>query len=426
MTPSVTLPTFEHFALPGDLELAVNSNRKLKTIIVKLYVAADLDASVTWRALLPMVLRRGTSRFRDMQAIHRHLEGLYGAGITSGVGKVGEWHITRFRLEVVNDAFLPAREDLFRRGLEFLRELIFDPLTVEGGFHKGYVEREKETLRANIESLLDDKGAYASFRCVEEMCREEPYRLGENGRIEDLAGIGPEGLLAAHRDICDHAPMAIYVAGDIDVGEAREMVAGVFDVPRRGGGVLRPIPAPVPVGEMREVEERLEVQQAKLVLGFRHGVTYVDDLYEALLVMNGILGGFSHSKLFQNVREKASLAYSASSWLERTKGLLFVACGIAPENRERALDIILEQIDAMRRGEISDEEIESTLRTMHNRNLMLEDNFSALADIDHVWALHGRKLDLAAFRERLQRVKREEVVAVARKLEHDTTYFLHG
>jgi predicted Zn-dependent peptidase len=128
--------------------------------------------------------------------------------------------------------------------------------------------------------------------------------------------------------------------------------------------------------------------------------------------------------LFQNVREKANLAYSIHSSVERTKGLLIIGSGIAPENHKKALEIILEQVRSLKAGEISEDEMGSTVSTILNSNEMLEDNLAALADVDLIWRLHGRNLDLTAFRERMRRITREEVVEVARRLEHDTTYLL--
>jgi len=172
------------------------------------------------------------------------------------------------------------------------------------------------------------------------------------------------------------------------------------------------------------IRETMDLNQARLAIGYRHGITYSDPRYEALLLMNGILGGFSHSKLFQNVREKASMAYSVHSSVERTKGLLFISAGIGPGQETEALRIIEEQVSAMRRGEITDEEISATLSTILNSNEMLEDNLAALADVDFVWGLHGRPMDLAAFRERLRNVTRDAIVETATRLEHDTTYIL--
>ncbi|MEM7231381.1 MAG: pitrilysin family protein [Planctomycetota bacterium] len=427
--PSVpaSQPTFERFLLPGNLELRINSNRKLKTILAKVYVAADLDLSVTARALAPMVLRRGTENYPDMQALHRQMELLYGASIWSTVSKIGEWHVTRFQLEVVNDQFLPGAEGLFEDSLRLFHERVFQPRLDGGQFLADYVDQERESLRRSIESLIDEKSSYAAHRCIEEMCPNEAYRLGEQGRVEDLDAITPESLTADYQSWMRSAPISIYVAGDVDIEATRDMVANVFQA-SRGDGVneLSAPPSPVPVGELRTVREKLDVLQGKLVMGFRHGVTYAHESYEAMMLMNGILGSFSHSKLFQNVREKASLAYSASSWLEKSKGMLFISCGIANENFERARDISLEQVAAMQRGDISDEEIDSTRKTILSNNEMLEDSFSTLAAIDYIWGLHGRAFDLGELRSRLVNVTRDDIVAAANRLEHDMVYFLHG
>ena len=420
-------PSFTHFHLPGNFHLAVNSNKKMKTVLFTVSVLANLVETVTRMALLPVILRRGTRLHPDMQSISRYLEGLYGASLASFVIKIGEWHVLRFRLEVVNERFLPGEKGLLHKALELLVELLREPLEVAGGFHPEYLEQEKVNLRRAIESLVDDKAAYAEHRLVEEMCSKEPYRLNEQGRVQDIPEIEPKALRDLHGKWVRRYPLHVYAAGDIDVRETRDLVASVFSAgspAREGGYVLNGIPRPVPVSSMREVEERMDVNQARLVLGFRHGITHADPSYEALLLMNGILGGFSHSKLFQNVREKASLAYSVHSALERTKGLLFISSGIAPENHRKALDIILEHVEALKKGEISDEEIQATVLTILNSNEMLEDNLGALADVDFVWSLHGRELDLAGFREKLKKVGRDEIVAAARRLQHDTTYLL--
>jgi predicted Zn-dependent peptidase len=308
-----------------------------------------------------------------------------------------------------------------------LREVLWEPLEVEGGFHPGFLDGEKNNLKLSIESILDNKSAYAEQRLIEEMCRGEPFRLYEQGRVADIPGIEPRSLLELHRRVVREYPFHLYIAGDLDVEATRALAMDVFSPggsPRTGGLEPNPVPGPVPVRGVREVEERMVVNQAKLFLGFRHGITYAHPSYEALLLMNGVLGAFSHSKLFQNVREKANLAYSIHSSVERTKGLLFIGSGIAPENHKKTLEIILEQVRLLKAGDISDDEMGATVSTILNSNEMLEDNLSALADVDLIWRLHGRELDLMAFRERIARVSKEEVIEAARCLEHDTTYLL--
>jgi predicted Zn-dependent peptidase len=429
MKSAAAPPTFEVFDLPGDCRLVLNTNVKMKTVSVLVWFLGNLEeASVTPNSLLPSVLRRGTRSFPDMQAISRHLEGLYGTTVNSSVRKIGEWHVVRFRLEVVNEIFVPGETEILRRGLEFLRELLHEPHRVAGGFQPDCVEQEKKNLERSIASLVDNKGAYAEHRMFEEMCREEPFRLLQSGRIEDIPAIDPTSLWDYYEGWRDRRPVHVYVAGDIDLTATRDLVEEVFTSAfsgRAGGYVLSPEPADVPAPSApREVVERLEVNQAKLVLGFRHGIHHTDSLYEALLVMNGVLGGFSHSKLFQNVREKASLAYSVHSGLERTKGILVISAGIGPGQYEKALEIILEQVEQMKAGEITDEEIQATVSTLINSNNMLEDALPSLCEVHFVWGIHGRTLDLEAFRKRLLAVSRDDIVEAARRLQHDTTYLL--
>lgn len=426
MTQNNNPPGFERFSLDSSVPLNVNSNRKLKNIFVKVFVMADLDDGYTSRSLVPMVLRRGTTRLPDMQELRRYRESLYGCILGSSVIKVGEWQAVVFSLDIVNEAFLPSEESLFEKGLQLLRELIFDPLVEDGAFRGEYVEREKDLLATNINSLVDDKSEYAILRCTEEMCSGEPYRRHELGSIDDLDGIEAAGLLGFYRDWSTTAPFSLYVCGDVDPVQVRDQVSEVFSFERSGEKTLSALPERVEVSEVKEVRERFDVNQARLVMGFRHGVRPGDGCYEALLMLNAILGGFAHSKLFQNVREKASLAYSAHSWVERTKGLLYMACGIATENYDRALDICLAQLRAIEEGEISDEEFDSSLKTIINQNRMLEDNFPMLVGSDFIWRLHGEELDLKAMRERLEKVTRDEIAAAAATIRHDTTYFLHS
>ncbi len=417
---------FQRFTLCPGVHLSVNSTRKLKTILVKLFFTGDLDGSVTRRVLIPMVLRRGTRNFHTLQAIARHLEGLYGASLADGVLKIGEWHVISFRLEAVNGRFLPGRQEVFRDALRFLKEMIFDPFLERENFRAQEVAQEKHNLGRLIESLVDDKDQYAAERLIREMCPNEPYRLYEYGDAAQLPAIDAAGLTREWEAWARTHPLEIYAAGDVEAAAMRELFSGVFGEPRRNGFQPAGLPPPVAAQKTRFVEERLAVNQGKLGLGFRHGITYARGDFAAAVLMNGILGSFSHSKLFQNVREKASLAYDAHSALEKTKGLLFILSGIAVENHQKALDIILAQVEAMKRGDISEAELGSTRESLDNHLQMLMDNFSSLMEVDFVWRRHGQSFDLENYRRRLREVTRERIVEAARKLELDTVYFLRN
>ncbi|MEE8141655.1 MAG: pitrilysin family protein [Planctomycetota bacterium] len=412
-------------SLAPGVSLHVQSSTKHKTNRVYLYWVGDLDSDVTLRAMLPAVLQRGTRSFPNMREVTRHLEMLYGASLFGEVMKVGERHVIVFRIEFANDNYLPAGESILKPVLEFLGELLREPHREGDYFPKAVVEQETENHRRFIEGLLNDKRSYAVQRCLEETCGDEPYRLYEYGRVADLEHVNPARLTEVWRKNVEGAPTHIYFSGDLEEEPAAAMLASLveerFDPPFE----IRPLGELKGAGNPREVEEQLDVQQAKLVMSYRTRTRHGDPLLEPLVLANGVLGLFPHSKLFQNVREAASLCYYASSSLERTHGLLFISSGIDTGNREQAQTLIQKQVEDLQQGNISDEELDATRKAFENRLLMLEDSPGTQMDIDLSWRLAGVEYDHDAYRRRLLETSRDRVVEAASRLELDTVYFLH-
>ena len=81
---------------------------------------------------------------------------------------------------------------------------------------------------------------------------------------------------------------------------------------------------------------------------------------------NGVLGGFSHSKLFMEVRERASLAYTAFPRMDTVKGVQILFAGIDVGKFEQARDIMLRQLDDVREGKVTDSELEATRKALVN------------------------------------------------------------
>ncbi|MBI3725954.1 insulinase family protein [bacterium] len=418
--------TFERVPLQGEVSLHLAPADKFKTALVKVFVRADLDReTATEIALLPSVLRRGTRAHPTLRDLTRHLEALYGTQLGGDILKIGEQQVVALKVEVAGDSFLPAGTDAFARAAALLRDLLLDPaLDGNGDFPANVVSQEKEKHKQFIDGLINDKGTYAAERCSAEMCKGEPFEVYEYGSVPDLERVTPRSLAERWRALLEKAPIDVFAIGAIDRSAAIEILSRAFDRSRPRLEPLRgtlPNPARRPA---RFVREPLPVKQGKLCIGFRTGSRVEDESYFGLLVMNGVLGAFPHSKLFRNVREKAGLCYYASSSIERTKGLVFVQCGIEKENFEKARDLSLEQLDAIRRGEVTDEELENTRRALRFNYRSLLDRPSYLANTVYILRLAGRDLPLDELISRIERVTKEQVVEAARAVWLDLTYFL--
>lgn len=398
---------------------------KFKTVLVKLFLRADLEAErATETALLPYVLRHGTRSLPSMQAITEACEHLFGASLGVDVLKLGEQQVLTARLEVVGDAFLPADEAAFARGLGLLSDLLQDPLREGDALSAAATRQEQEKLERFISGLINDKATYAVERCVRNMCADEPYGVFEYGRLEDLAAIDGARLEARRRELLERAPLDIYAVGAFDLPSVRAALEDRFGLERPEPPALRGTTPHPPAQDVRELHEPMPVKQGKLCMGFRSEIRVGDPEYWALLLANGVLGAFPHSKLFKNVREKAGLCYDASSNLERFKGIVLISAGIDREKFAETRDTCLAQVQAIAEGEIGEEELLATQLSYQHGLQALLDSPAGLVNLDYALRLGGRDGAPGAVVEALQQVTPAQIAEAAQRVRLDTVYFL--
>jgi len=407
------------------IRLHVMPTKRFKTFSISLFAGLPLsEETVTPVALIPFVLRRGTTSTPETIAFRERLDELYGAGFGFDVYKRGDSQIVQFRMDVINDRFVSANKPLLAESINFLGEVVTSPATDNGLLRSKYVTAEKVTLQKRLEAIINDKIRYAAERCLEEMCAGEPYRLHALGQRADIPAITAESLTAAYKQWLSQAALDLYVVGDTSLEEVKSLVANAFQIEEgQAATYARPASA-ASVQEARTVIERMEVNQGKLNMGLRMHTSYADDDYPAALLYNGILGGYPHSKLFLNVREKASLAYYAASRFDGHKGICTIQSGIEIANYERAKTIIEEQLASMREGQYSELELNQTKAMISNHLRELQDSAGEMIAFDFNAVLSGRERTADDLLAQVQATTAEQIAAIARKTELDLIYFL--
>ncbi|MFC5648960.1 EF-P 5-aminopentanol modification-associated protein YfmF [Paenibacillus solisilvae] len=407
------------------IRLHVLPTQRFKTFSISLYAGLPLaEETVTPVALIPFVLRRGTASTPETIAFRESLDDLYGAGFGFDVYKRGDAQIVQFRMDVINDRFVSSNQPLLSSSLRLLGEVLTSPASENGHLRTKYVDAEKDTLRKRLESIINDKIRYAGERCLEEMCKDEPYRLHPLGRLEDIDAITPQSLTASYQKWLADASFDLYVVGDTSLDEVKTLVAEAFRIKGNKPSAYMLPAVKKNVKEVRTIVEKMDVSQGKLNMGLRINTSYADDDYPAALMYNGILGGYPHSKLFLNVREKASLAYYASTRLDGHKGICTIQSGIEIANFERATAIIEQQLESMRSGSYSDLEMNQTKAMIANHLRELQDSANEMIAFDFNAVLSGRERTAQQLMEQVQSVTAEQIATVARKTELDTIYFL--
>lgn len=394
------------------------------TTIVTMIEQALSEENVTKTALLAMVMKRATARFPETKRLRAHLDYLYGAIFDVDVMKKGERQILQIYMEVPNEKYLSKDATLLEAAIQFVGDMLTRPLVENGTFLEKYMNQEKETLRKRMESLIDDKMKYANQRVTEEMCKDEPFSLLVQGRVDDLPGITGEDLYSYYKEIMTNNPINMFVVGDVEQQNVSEIIRSQVPLERSDVKGFQVNQEQKQITTEREVIDRLDVGQAKLNIGCRTQITYKDDDYPALLLYNGILGGFPHSKLFVNVREKESLAYYAVSRLESHKGIMMIMSGIDVNKYQRAVEIIKQQLELMEKGTISDEELGLTRATLSNQFRELLDSARGMIDFTYNGVISGRKRQLDELLKAISSVTLDEIKQVADKVKIDTIYLL--
>ncbi|NEW05610.1 insulinase family protein [Paenibacillus sp. SYP-B3998] len=409
----------------NHIRLHVLPTDQFKTFAISVYIGRPLaEETVTTTALTPFVLRRGTESLPETQQFREHLDDLYGAGFGFDIYKRGDYQIVQMRMDIINDRFVSSNESLLKKGLEFVGETLTSPAQENGHFRTKYVDAEKQTLQKRIEAVINDKVRYAAERCLEEMCSEEPYRLHALGKIQALESINSQNLYEQYKDWIENAPIDIYVVGNTSLEEVEAIVKQAFTIERTKDVGYETVIQKGLSREVKTVVERLDVNQGKLNMGLRTNVSYGDDQYPVALMYNGVLGGYPHSKLFINVREKASLAYYASSRFDGHKGILTLQSGIETENYEKAVDIIKKQLQAMEQGQISDTEMSQTRAMISNQLRELQDSAFELISFDFNAILSGKERTVTDLIASVEQIEVSAIAEVAKRVQLDTIYFL--
>lgn len=409
--------------LKEGIHLYLLPDMKFKNCVMNISFGMPLrKETATGLALLPKLLTAGNSVYPDRSALHMAMENLYGARFSVKSEKIGETQVITFGGDVISDRY--AKEDLFAKLSEAIMTVLFAPQTEGEGFKTSVFEREKETLREDIRSIVNDKRRYALVRCTEEMCKDEPYGISAEGDEAGLSLCTPENTYALYKELLKTASVDIFICGAFDEKTATEAAEKLAD--KLGGrkpekeSVLRPVPKTV-----KYVMDREPVQQGKLVIGYRTEVQPDTDAWYTLMVYNAIFGGGTSSKLFNNVREKMSLCYYASSGLEKAKGLMFVQSGIEFDKYEVALSAIEAQRETILKGEIDEAEFGGAVQGIVNQLRSYKDAPTLMASYMGRQILAGAGADIDVAIEKILAVKPGDIPQIAGKVHIDTVYFLN-
>lgn len=414
--------------LKEGIKLHVMDTDKFKTNLIAIFLTTKLDRNdVTKNALISAILRRGSKNMHSQEEISKELEEMYGASFDCGLDKTGDNQVLKFYIETINDNYLPKQgENILKKATEKLIEIVFNPYTENNGFKQEYVEQEKNNIKQRIEGKIDNKARYAIDRCIEEMYKDKPFGLYKFGYVEDLEKIDKNDLYNYYKELINSCKIDIFISGN-----SNEEVQNII---KENDNIQKLQPRKpkyqTPQNEEKKLKEKeniitesMEVTQGKLILGLDVNINKEELKYNAL-IYNSILGGSANSKMFQNVREKAHLAYVASSSYLRHKNNIFINCGIEIANYEKALELIRKQLEDMKNGDFTNEDIENAKKGIIATIKTIDDEQDTQITYYFGQELTNTRVSVEEYIRKIQQVQKRDVIDIANKVSINTIYFL--
>ena len=414
--------------LSHGLRVCYHETTQFKTSVVSLNIITPLDAKASHKALLIHLLARTNKNYPTITDMNRKLASLYGAVISPAVQKIGESQVLTLSLICIDDRFALNKEQILSEGVKLLLDCLFTPDITLKGFKEDNMAREKRLLCEKIDSENDDKIHYAYKRMIEEMCCDENYGISELGTKEEINSLTGEDVFTVWKQILLFSNMQINVTGNFSEAVIEDTVTTYFEKLERKNTDIVDVHTEFITESYgsKTVTEKQKVQQGKLVIGMRAGMTYDMDNFAAIKVMTAIFGSGTFSKLFTNVREKMSLCYYCSARLIANKGIIAVQSGVETENIQKALEAIRHELDEVRAGNFTDEDIKAA-------KLSLKDSYSSVSDsvmTINSWftsqCLSGEFLTPEDYINMIENVSREEIIVAANMVTEDTVYILES
>ena len=397
------------------------SDPKYKTNVVRVRFIVPIDPDkLGVNALLTSLLVTSNAKVPSRSELSKRFLGLYGTSVGAVWGNVTDYQTLGLTISAIMDRYTIGGEVISEEAVRILLDCIFDPDLKDGKFNEKYFRLRKQELLDNIDAAINDKRSYGFMKAKEVVFEGESSALSELGSRDRAEKITQEEVLEQYRYLMDKAVIDITVCGGGEIDGAVDLLTDAFKkVPRDAQDVEYIRHSPVKA-QLRECEEPMDIQQSKMYMAYK---TKCRDIYTCK-VFTTLLGGSAFSKLFTNVREKLSVCYYCDSFYMDLKGTMMIESGVDNANIEKAKAAIREQIEDIKNGKFSEEELENT-------KLYICGNFKSNYDSEwdiaawyRVQDTRGTAYSPEEVAEIINSVTAEQVIECAKSFEPDSVFIL--
>ena len=408
------------------VRLHFTQSEKFKTNKIRVRFSAPMSKeTVAGRVLTASMLETVNAVYPTSQAFRERLANLYGADYSTSLSRRGLVHYLDINLSFVRDKFLSRKNVLTDVMLDFLKASLFSPLVSQDAFDESAFEIEKKNILNDLEAEIENHFYHAHRELDKLFYEEEEMQMPRVGTIELIQKETAASSFATFQQMLKENQIDFFFIGDFNEVAVREKIQSFNFAPRQQE--LQLVYQQEYSNVLREGLEQKDVYQSIIELGYHFPIQYGESEHLPLVVLNALLGGFAHSKLFVNLREKEGLAYTISSNFDIFSGMMRIYAGIDRSNRTRTVALINRQIVDLKRGNFSQEELNQTKKMLRNSVLLAQDRQNTILERAYMASVLGKKfLSLEAWLEALEQVRKDDIIKAAGLLKLQAIYFMEG
>ena len=407
--------------------ITVKDNRFVTSSISATIILPLDNKTASQNALLLQMLKHSCKEYPDFTALNRRLDELYGANINSVVTKIGDCQMLHLGISFIDDRFSLDKSSISSQCVKLLCSLLFQPDINNNSFDEKAIQLEKRCLIEEIQSEISEKRHYAINRCTQVMMPDEPAGLNRLGPIEQVQNVTAQDLYKTWCNIIKNANITFMLLGPSDPSDIIEFLKNKFaDIKDRDVKELPKAIIKEAADKIKEQVDRMPVTQSKLVMGFRSTCAYPSKDVDAMKFMSMLFGGTPSSLLFKNVREKLSLCYYCAARYDRQKGIVLVDSGLEEKNSQLAKEEILRQLDRIKNGDFTDDDIQETRLAILTGMKMINDSQWSMQSWYINQLLDNKLVSPEESAKKIEAVTREDIIRAANMVKLDTIYLLAG
>jgi predicted Zn-dependent peptidase len=297
------------------------------------------------------------------------------------------------------------------QALDVLSDLILRPT-----FPKDQLERERKVLLQELSMVEESPDDWIGDLFFQTVWKDQPLGRTVIGSRRTIRTITRNQLQSYFHKYYRPENIVVSVAGNIRFDEVAELCEKAFAFP---SGRKAPVGAPkASVFRGRKKAVALDSEQVHLLLGFE-GIGFRSPLRFDALILSFFLGGGMSSRLFQEIREVAALAYSVDCECVpfTDSGVFTIYVALAPRSVSSCLSILSREILRLKEEPLTNRELDFVKGQLKGTILLSSDQMEVRQEsLGRNEIVFGRHVSVDEVIGEIDRVSSESVQRLAREV----------